>query len=149
LPRLDGASPCIISSGDAARSNDLVELGYADRASSSELVPVFAPQDGVIAYATQPMQSGTVCIDHAGGWSTLLGGLATVLAASTDRFSRRRKSRVRAGDVLGYVRNPLRLRFGLSQWADGEWSIIDPAERCHAWTFQPWFTEPASSAIPA
>jgi murein DD-endopeptidase MepM/ murein hydrolase activator NlpD len=140
LPRLDGASPCIVSPMDPSRTDGSVHLGYVDRVSSSELVPVFAPQHGVITYATRSAQGGTVCLDHPGGWSTSLTGLETILTASTDRFSRRRKSRIRAGDVLGYLRSTLRLGFSLSHWVGGEWSIVDPAERCHAWTLQPWFT---------
>jgi murein DD-endopeptidase MepM/ murein hydrolase activator NlpD len=149
LPRLDGDAPCIVSRQDPTRGNGLVVLGYPDRTASAELVPVFAPQDGVITYAT-PQQGGTVCLDHHGGWSTLHSGLETVLAASTDRFSRRRKSRVRAGDVLGYVRKVLRLGFGLYRWVDGEWTTADPAATCHSWAVQPWFTEstvPASSRL--
>lgn len=140
LPRLDGEAPCIVSSPDSTRADGLVELGYRERASCAELVPVFAPQDGAITYAT-PQQGGTVCLDHSGGWSTLLVGLETILAAPTDRFSRRRKARVRAGDVLGYVRKVLRLGFGLSRWVDGEWTTRDPAACCQDWTVHPWFTE--------
>lgn len=144
LPRLDGVAPCIVPPGESMRADGLVGLGYSDRTSSSELVPVFAPQDGAITYATRSQHGGTVCLDHPGGWSTVLGGLETVLAASTDRFSRRRKSRVRAGDVLGYLRKTLSVSFGLSRWEHGEWATIDPAACCHAWTVQPWFTSPTS-----
>lgn len=142
LPRLDGVAPCITAV--ESRADGLVRLGYPDRASSSELVPIFAPQDGAITYVTRAQHGGTVCLDHPGGWSTVLSGLETVLAASTDRFSRRRKSRVRAGDVLGYVRKTLHVSLGLSHWAQGEWTTIDPATCCHAWTAQPWFTNPTS-----
>lgn len=145
LPRLDGTSPCILSPYDPARVDGLVELGYPDRASSSELVPVFASQDGAIAYAARSEQrGGMICLDHPAGWSTSYSGLETLLVVSTDRFCRRRKSRVRAGDVLGYLRTTLRLGFGLSRWVDGEWRTTDPAEHCPAWIVQPWFTEPTS-----
>src|SRR5512139_374924 len=138
LPQLDGVPPCIVSPADATRV-DGVQLGYLDRASSSELVPVFAPTDGAITYAARSERGGTLCVDHPGGWSTTYGGLETVLAASTDRFARRRKPRVRAGDVLGYLRKILRLGFGLSRWVDGEWTTTDPATCCHTWSVQPWF----------
>jgi murein DD-endopeptidase MepM/ murein hydrolase activator NlpD len=144
LPRLDGVAPCITAPAELTPSDGFVGLGYPDRVSSPELVPVFAPQDGAITYATRSQRGGTVCLDHPGGWSTVLSGLETVLADSTDRFSRRRKSRVRAGDVLGYVRNTLHVSFGLSRWLQGEWTTIDPATCCHAWTVQPWFTKPTS-----
>jgi hypothetical protein len=144
LPRLDGALPCIVSSVDPARADGLVELGYADRASSSELVPVFAPTDGVVTYAAHSDGGGLLYLDHPGGWSTSYSGLEAVLPPSTDRCSRRRKSRVRRGDVLGYLRRSLRHGFGLARWLDGEWIGVDPATRCGAWSVQPWFTEPTS-----
>jgi hypothetical protein len=150
LPRLDGASPCIVSSVDPARADGLVELGYADRASCSELVPVFAPTDGVVTYAAHSDGGGLLYLDHPGGWSTSYSGLETLLTPSTDRCSRRRKSRVRAADVLGYVRRKLRFGFGLARWIDGDWATSAPADHCHAWILQPWFTEPtmrASSGI--
>jgi murein DD-endopeptidase MepM/ murein hydrolase activator NlpD len=141
LPRLDGASPSIVASVDLARADGLVELGYADRASSSELVPVFAPTDGVVTYAAHSDGGGLLYLDHPGGWSTSYSALETVLTPSTDRCSRRRKSRVRSGDVLGYLRKSLRVGFGLSLWRDGEWIAVDPATRCGAWSVQPWFTQ--------
>lgn len=42
-------------------------------------------------------------IDHADGHASSYSGLAHVLALSTDRFRRRRKERVRAGAVIGYL----------------------------------------------
>jgi hypothetical protein len=144
LPRLDGAHPCILPPHDPARWDGLVQLGYHDRTSSSDLVPVFAPQDGAIAYAVRTDLGATLCVDHPGGWSTEYGGLETVLALSTDRYSRRRKVRVRAGDVLGYLRRSLRLGFGLARVVDGERATVDPSTVIHTWTAQPWFAKPAA-----
>jgi len=144
LPRLDSAHPCILPLHDPARADGLVQLGYHDRSSSSDFVPVFAPQDGVIAYAVRTDLGATLCLDHPGGWSTEYSGLETVLALSTDRYSRRRKVRVRAGDVLGYLRRSLRLDFGLSRAVDGERTSVDPSTVIHTWIAQPWFAKPAS-----
>jgi murein DD-endopeptidase MepM/ murein hydrolase activator NlpD len=142
LPRLDGAHPCVLPPHGPARTDGLVQLGYPDRTSSSDFVPVFAPQDGVITYAVRADPGTTLCLDHPAGWSTQYSDLETVLALSTDRFSRRRRVRVRAGDVLGYLRTSLQLGFGLSRLVDGEWATIDPADVIHTWIAQPWFAEP-------
>jgi murein DD-endopeptidase MepM/ murein hydrolase activator NlpD len=145
LPRLDSVNPSILSPGPT-RTDGIIQIGYPDRSSSPEFVPVFAAQDGIITYAVRTEQSTTLCLDHPAGWSTQYGELEHVLALSTDRFRRRRKVRVRAGDVLGHVRSSLRIRFGLSRLVDGEWAAINPAALIHTWIIQPWFAEPISRA---
>ena len=146
LPRLDGINPSILPTHDQARTDGLIQIGYPDRTSSPDFVPVFAHQDGIITFAVRAEQGTTLCLDHPGGWSTQYSELEHVLALSTDRFRRRRKVRVRAGDVLGHLRSSLRIRFGLSRMVDGEWMVIDPAELIHAWPVLPWFVEPTSRA---
>ncbi len=143
LPRLDGVNPSILPQDP---QDGIIQIGYPDRSSSPEFVPVFAAQDGIITYAVRAQQGTTLCLDHPAGWSTQYNGLEHVLALSTDRFRRRRKVRVQAGDVLGHLRDSLRIRFGLTRLVDGEWLAIDPAEVLHAWTIQPWFAELASRA---
>jgi hypothetical protein len=69
LPRLDGVAPCIVSPPDWLPA-DGIQLGYPDRASSLELVPVFAPTDGAITYAARSEHGGTLCVDHPGGFYT-------------------------------------------------------------------------------
>jgi murein DD-endopeptidase MepM/ murein hydrolase activator NlpD len=139
LPRLDGLAPCVLPPvGD--RVPDSVELGYRGRSSSPGFVPVFAARDGVIAYAGFASGNSIICLDHAGGWSTQYGDLAHLLVAPTDRFCRRRKVRIRAGDVLGHARpDSLCVRFGLGRMTDGESVPVDPAEAMHTWTLLPWF----------
>jgi hypothetical protein len=108
---------------------------------------VFAAHDGVITYAGSANGSPTVCLDHAGGWSTQYADLEHVLALPTDRFRRRRKSRVRAGDVLGHARrSSLRIRFGLAQLGASGWLSADPTERMRTWSVLPWFAEPTRRA---
>jgi hypothetical protein len=146
LPRLDGVAPCVLTSIDDS-SQDSVDIGYVDRCSAPSLVPVLAAHDGVITYAGTGNGSPTVCLDHAGGWSTQYADLEHVLAMSTDRFRRRRKTRVRAGDVLGHARrSSLRVRFGLTQLAESGWLVTDPTEPMHTWSVVPWFAEPTPRA---
>ena len=142
LPRIDGVAPCILASMNDS-PQDAIDIGYPDRSSSPGLVPVFAAHDGVITYAGTANGSPTVCLDHAGGWSTQYADLEHVLALPTDRFRRRRKTRVRAGDVLGHARRSLlRVRFGLAQFGESGWRIADPTEPMHTWSVLPWFVEP-------
>jgi hypothetical protein len=142
LPRLDGLAPSIVTPTRGSPL-DHVEIGYPGRASSPGLVPVFAAQDGIVAYAGK-RGSPTLCLDHAGGWSTEYTELEHVLAMPTDRFRRRRKARVRAGDVLGHARrSSLGIGFALVRLTDDGCSTVDPAEWMHTWSVLPWFAEPA------
>ena len=55
-----------------------------------------------------------------------------------------RKTRVRAGDVLGYVHGSAPgIRFGLARLSDTGWCIVDPTAPMHTWSVLPWFAEPA------
>lgn len=143
LPGLDGVAPRIVGSADSS-GLDGVEVGYPQRCSSLALVPVLAARDGVITYADSPNGSPTVCVDHPGGWSTQYADLEHVLAMPTDRFCRRRKARVRAGDVVGHARcSAPRIRFSLARLGDIGWSIVDPSGLMPTWSVLPWFAEPA------
>jgi hypothetical protein len=138
LPRLDGLEPSIIEFGREQPPLDGVALGYQGRSSSPGLVPVFAAQDGIVTYAGNTADGSTVCLDHVGGWSTQY---AHLLTRPTDRFRRRRKERVRAGDVIGHAsRSALRIRFALSQLTDDGCLAVQPAHRMPAWTMLPWFS---------
>jgi hypothetical protein len=142
LPRLDGLAPRILASTRDVAPED-VELGYQGRAWSLVLVPVFAAREGIVTYAGTGAHGRTVCIDHAGGWSTQYAGLGHVLTRPTDRFRKRRKERVHAGDVIGYApRSPLRIRFSLSRWSDDACATVDPDTCMHAWSALPWFADP-------
>jgi hypothetical protein len=110
---------------------------------------VFAAREGVVTYAGTAADGPTICVDHAGGWSTQYAGLAHVLTRPTDRFRQRRKERVRAGDVIGHApRNPLRIRFTLSQWGDAGCVAVDARSWMHTWSALPWFAD-ATPQIPA
>ncbi|MCX5748321.1 MAG: hypothetical protein NT062_38200 [Proteobacteria bacterium] len=68
-----------------------------------------------------------------------------MLAVPTDRFARRRKARVRAGDVLGYASRPsLVVRFELWRLDDNGYAAIDPAELMRRWHVLPWSDAPSA-----
>jgi hypothetical protein len=123
-----------------ASQDGLAVLGYANRARSAERVPVFAPTAGMITYAGRAAQGAAVCLDHAGALSTRYSGLDSLLVPSVDPRGRRR-SRVRAGDVLGYLRGSLSLGFRLARSSDGAWHALDPEPAAKQWIAQPWFSE--------
>jgi Peptidase family M23 len=147
LPRLDGAAPCVlVSTGDS--KDDAISIGYSDRSSSPGFVPVLAAHDGIVTYAGTVNGEPTVCLDHAGGWSTQYAHLEHALVTPTDRFRRRRKSRIRAGDVLGHARrSSLSIRFGLAKVTEHGWLATDPTALMHTWSVLPWFAEPTTRRI--
>jgi hypothetical protein len=145
LPRLDGAAPSILTTG--APPADGIEIGYPGRSLSRSLVPVFAAQDGIVTYADNVANGATLSIDHAGGWSTHYSELEHLLARPTDRFRRRRKQRVRAGDIIGHARRSmLQMRFALSRLTDDGCVAQDPAAWMIGWSMLPWF-EDRSAAL--
>jgi hypothetical protein len=119
LPQLGDRRPAL-----ARLAADHVELGYDPMPDRD--VPVLAAHDGVIIYA----DARTVALDHAGGFSTQYGNLHGTRIRPTDRFRRRRKERVRAGDVLGFA---TALRFTLAQLDHDDLVPIDPTERMTRW----------------
>lgn len=144
LPRLDGVAPSIVCPLGEPRRDRAIDIGYHGRNASPTLVPVFAAQDGIITYAARTDRCATICLDHAGSWSTQYEELEHLLVMSTDRFRSRRKNRVRAGDVLGHARRAsLRIRFALSQLTDAKWVAVEPAELMHTWSVLPWFADPS------
>jgi murein DD-endopeptidase MepM/ murein hydrolase activator NlpD len=139
LPRLDGIAPCIIEPAGTP-ALDGVAIGYRERSSSPGLVPVFAAQDGIVIYAASTGSGSTLSIDHAGGWTTHYSELEHLLARPTDRFRRRRKERVRAGDIIGYARRTLlQIRFALSRFNGDECAPQDPSFWMPEWSLLPWF----------
>lgn len=142
LPQLDGLAPCIIHSAGEGPALAPLALGYPGRAFSSSRVPVFATQDGTVAYARTAGESSTLCIDHPGGWSTHYAELEDLLTRPTDRCYRRRE-RVRAGDVIGHApRSNLRIRFGWSRLTGHGRVQLNPGGFMVMWSMLPWFDEP-------
>lgn len=147
LPRLDGVAPCVIEPMPEHPPIDGLAIGYAGRSSSPGLVPVLAAQDGIVTFAGNTTDGSTICIDHRGGWSTNYSELEHLLTRPTDRFCRRRKERVRVGDVIGYARRAgLRIRFGLSRLTADGCVAHDPATWM-SWPTLPWFAEPVPHVV--
>jgi murein DD-endopeptidase MepM/ murein hydrolase activator NlpD len=143
LPELDGLPPCILTPHRGPVS-DYVEIGYSANTSPERPIPVLATQSGIVAYAG----GSTLCIDHADGWSTQYDNLKRVLVRPTDRFRRRRKERVQAGDVIGHTpQTRPRIRFVLSRWTDNEFHAMDPAPWMRAWSVLGWL-DVATAAHP-
>jgi hypothetical protein len=65
-------------------------------------MPAFCVGDGVVRYAGRVAHGYSIVVDHRNGWATYFGSLEHVFVP-TDRDTRRPETRVKAGDVLGYV----------------------------------------------
>jgi murein DD-endopeptidase MepM/ murein hydrolase activator NlpD len=141
LPSVSGLTPRIIEAAPIADPNrwNLV-LGYEARVALTRFVPVFAAHDGVIVYAGKTSNGCAVCLDHPCGWSTQYGRLDHLFTIPTDRFRRRCKERLRAGDIIGFLGSlEPRLSFELSRYGerDGQ-DPVTPAQRMREWTVLPW-----------
>lgn len=152
LPKIDGQRPSIVGAEiDPRRPH----IGYAIAKRLPRFIPVFAPRDGVIAFAgkvTIECEGKTfdrhqLWLDHGGGWSTRYGNLEHMFATPTDRYAHGRKARVRAGDVLGYASaSPLELWFEL--WRTDEHGIgpVEVTEYLPTWIALPWSKDPDNQA---
>lgn len=147
LPSMNGFAPKIVEDAhdlDVAR-RDIV-IAYEPHIALPHFVPVFAARDGVVTYGGRTPSGHVVALDHAGGWSTQYAGLAHMFVCATDRFRRRRKERVRAGDVLGYLSNDAaRLRFELARFSeeDGH-EPVPPIQRSRRWVTVAWEQTPTA-----
>lgn len=151
LPKIGEHTPTIRSftSGE----HPYAEIAYEGGDPALRFVPVFAVQDGVITFAgktTITSEGKTVarysmCLEHAGGWSTRYGDLEHMFSMSVDRFARRRKQRVRAGDILGYAsRSPLRLPFELWRGDEDHFGPVAPEHHMRNWLVLPWSDAPSA-----
>jgi murein DD-endopeptidase MepM/ murein hydrolase activator NlpD len=149
LPRIGDREPIVRSTNSDQRPHALIT--YAGTTSAQGYLPVFAVHDGVITFAGKTtVTSGgatlvrySMCLDHAGGWSTRYGDLEHMFSMPVDRFARRRKQRVRAGDILGYAnRSPVSLAFELWRSDDEAHKPIDPAKHMRDWLVLPWHEAP-------
>ncbi len=143
LPELGHIKPATV-----AVAPEHVELGYVPGAALPKLVPVFAAHDGVCVYAGSTGDGFALCIDHPGGWSTQYGNLKHMFFTAIDRFRRRRKQRVRAGDAIGYALSPVRMRFTLAKLTDADEGLapVDPSSYMKQWLVLPWASTPSAPA---
>ncbi|MBX3156780.1 MAG: M23 family metallopeptidase [Deltaproteobacteria bacterium] len=132
------------------------EIVYDDHP-ASHFVPVLAVQDGVITYAGgvtiecagKKVRRYSIALDHPGGWSTRYGDLEHMFSMPVDRFAKRRKQRVRAGDVLGYAsRDPVHVGFELWRCDDEGCGPVDPAKYLRDWLVRPWSDTPDQTKQP-
>lgn len=149
LPRIGDREPIVRSLKSGSHSRAVIE--YRRDETPQGYVPVFAVHDGVITFAGKATVTSdgstfhrySMCLDHAGGWSTRYGDLEHMFSLPVDRFVRRRKPRVRAGDILGYAnRSPLSLAFELWRSDDEAYKPIDPAKHMRDWLVLPWHEAP-------
>jgi murein DD-endopeptidase MepM/ murein hydrolase activator NlpD len=148
LPALKAEHPRMFDHGDRERVD--IDLGYREGAALPRFVPVFAARDGVVTFAAK-LATGDygVAIDHPGRWCTQYAGIEHIFVPTKGR---RRRTRVRAGDVLGYARGTEKLRvpFALLRILDedtDELEVIDPS--ClSCWLRLPWHDEPRAPAHP-
>lgn len=152
LPRIGDREPIVRSIKSGSHPHALIE--YPKGYSAQSYVPVFAVHDGVITFAgkaTFTCEGSTfarysMCLDHPGGWSTRYGDLEHMFSLPVDRFARRRKQRVRAGDVLGYAsRAPLCLSFELWRSEHDSYEPVDPAKHMPSWLVLPWNENPVTN----
>lgn len=114
LPRLAGESPRIIAHANDGRR--AVDIGYELLAFSQLFIPVYAVRSGTVSFAAELASGCAVTIDHGGVWSTHYAHLEKMFVAPT-LARRRRRARVRAGEVIGYAgRDPSHVRFELWKW---------------------------------
>jgi murein DD-endopeptidase MepM/ murein hydrolase activator NlpD len=149
LPRLAGESPRIIAHANDDRLG--VDVGY-DRVAFGDLfVPVYAARGGTISFAARVTSGFAITIDHGGIWSTHYAHLEQMFVTPT-LGRRRRRVRVRVGDVIGYAgREPSHVRFEVWKWSahDG-YAPIDAARIMHTWRVLPQFTgapSPTSAVV--
>ena len=114
LPRLAGEAPRIVAHANDGRRG--VDIGYERLAFSQLFVPVYAVRAGTVSFAAQLTSGFAVTLDHGGVWSTHYAHLEKLFVVPT-LGRRRRRARVRAGEVIGYAgRDPSHVRFELWQW---------------------------------
>ena len=133
LPHRQGFNPTVIGRSLTDPERLAVDIGYGGTdLSRRKFVPVFAVQDGVIAHVEKTDGGHAITLDH-GGWCTGYSDLEHVFVLKSELHSRRRP-RVRAGDVLGYVRAPAQIRFELWQLDDEEDLVpVDPRPHLEQW----------------
>ncbi|MEJ7597418.1 MAG: peptidoglycan DD-metalloendopeptidase family protein [Kofleriaceae bacterium] len=122
----------------------VVELGYdGPDLRRRSFVPVFAVQDGTIAHVEETGGGSAITLDH-GRWFTHYSVLEHVFVTKRGHATGRRE-RVRAGDILGYLRWPGHLRFELWQFdADDEQLVpVDPEPHLQGWLMLPDLEQPS------
>jgi murein DD-endopeptidase MepM/ murein hydrolase activator NlpD len=148
LPRLAGDTPAVtVHINDARRA---VHVGYKRMSFTGLFVPVYAAQGGTISFAQRTSNGCAISIEHGGTWCTHYAHLQDMFVVPTYP-ARRRRARVRAGDVIGYAAaNPIHVRFELWKWTDADGFVPDLAAlRMRDWLVLPQHDTPPRKRVAA
>jgi hypothetical protein len=125
LPAYEDVQPRIVG-----RSNDsrlAVDIGYGDALPRTQLVPVYAVQDGVIQLARKTDSGFALVVEHQREWSTYYARLARMSCSPTWDQSRP-KVRVCAGSLLGFASSDAPIRFELCKWTEDTGFVATPPQ---------------------
>lgn len=128
LHRLGDSEPHVKETHLADGRHGLI-LGYDVWPDDYEMsVPVHAAQDGEVMFAGETMGGFAISLDHkAHGWATYYAQLSTISVAPNYYHRDRKRQRVFAGDVIGYVtKAPFELRFAVWQWTERGFVAVEP-----------------------
>ena len=148
LPRLSGDTPRV-----TAHLNDercAIHVGYERVSFEGLFVPVYAAQGGTVSYAQRTSNGCAISIEHSRKWCTHYAHLQDMFVVPTYP-ARRRRARVRAGDVIGYAAaNPIHIRFELWKWTDAAGFVPALAAlRMRDWLVLPQLETPPKKRVAA
>lgn len=141
LPRLAGDTPKVTAHLHDERS--AVHVGYERVSFDGLFVPVYAARGGTVSFAQRTSSGCAVSIEHDQEWCTHYAHLQDMFVVPT-MPARRRRARVRAGDVIGYAAaRPIHIRFELWKWSDEHGFVPDLAGlRMRDWLVLPQLETP-------
>ncbi len=128
LHRLGDSVPHVKSTRFADARHGVI-LGYDAQPDELEMsVPVHAAQDGEVMFAGETTGGFAISLDHkAHGWATYYAQLSTISVAPNYYHRDRKRQRVLAGDVIGYVtKAPFEIRFAVWQWTERGFAPVEP-----------------------
>lgn len=110
-------------------------------------MPVFCVSDGEVTYAGKIAHGYALVVDHCNGWATYYSNLEHMFVPPTNRDRRRPVTKLKSGDVLGYIGSMMPgsfkcLHFEL--WRrdhDGHLVDVDPTTYMSNWLVLPWRQE--------
>lgn len=133
LDNLDDREPIVLAQGIVRRHG--IDFGFESRPDdATQLVPVYAAQDGEVMHCSETSTGYSISIDHQPeGWATYYGHLSNVCVPLNVRFPHP-LPRVRGGEVIGYAaRSPIHLRFALWQWTERGFVPVEPTGKLSEW----------------
>ncbi|MEJ7598517.1 MAG: peptidoglycan DD-metalloendopeptidase family protein [Kofleriaceae bacterium] len=146
LPHQYDLNPTVFERAVADPDRLAVDIGYDSiHPRRSPFVPVFAVQDGTIAHVEKTGRGYAITLDH-GHWFTSYSELEHAFVMNRSTTTRRRE-RVRAGDILGYVKWSAHVRFELWEFDnEGQLVPVDPEPHLRRWVVLPDLEQPVKIA---